>query len=612
MNENDMPRWIHEEAERRDAEVTRKLEEYYMELGESYMKGEGVEKNEEEAQEWFRKAAELKSKDAAATETPSAPASAPASSPEVTSQSPTSVCTVTPGKTVNESAMIHWVREAAERGDAEAAMKLGESYMKGEGVEKNEEEALEWFRKAAELKSKGTASPETSSAPTPQPMPPKKSGRRKPRVAGVAMVLALVIGGGIGAYYMLREDPYVAYQRLIKEGKEGEAMERLHVAAEDGNVSAQTDLGKCYYEGKGESKELTEAVKWWRKAADQGYARAQCNLGLCYLKGDGVSKDMEEVVKWYRLAADQGYAKAQFNLGWCYETGNGVDKDITEAVKWYRLAADQGYAEAQCLLGLSYENGERVSKDMEEAVKWYLKAAEQGDAQAQFNLGVCYANGRGVSKDMTEAVRLYRLAAEQGDAQAQYNLGGCYDNGDGVSKDMAEAVRLYRLAAEQGHAGAQFNLGVCHANGNGVSKDMVEAVKWWSKAAEQGYATAQQSLGWCYQNGKEGTREAAPENSFRVADYRRDGSRFASAGNTYVFYGRVENIETIGNNRIVSISIPDNPDERLPLLVPGSVRLGTNLTRGDRFVFETTCTTGRAPDGSQVKGVLIVRNAQSK
>ena len=66
MNENDMPRWIHEEAERRDAEVTRKLEEYYMELGESYMKGEGVEKNEEEAQEWFRKAAELKSKDAAA------------------------------------------------------------------------------------------------------------------------------------------------------------------------------------------------------------------------------------------------------------------------------------------------------------------------------------------------------------------------------------------------------------------------------------------------------------------------------------------------------------------------------------------------------------------
>ncbi len=46
--------------------------------------------------------------------------------------------------------MIHWVREEAERGDAEAAMTLAECYMKGEGVEKNEEEALAWFRKAAE------------------------------------------------------------------------------------------------------------------------------------------------------------------------------------------------------------------------------------------------------------------------------------------------------------------------------------------------------------------------------------------------------------------------------------------------------------------------------
>ncbi len=112
--------------------------------------------------------------------------------------------------------------------------------------------------------------------------------------------------------------------------------------------------------------------------------------------------------------------------------------------------------------------------------------------------------------------------------------------------------------------------------------------------------------------GRGGARESEPVASFRIADYRRDGSRFASAGNTYVFDGRVENIETIGNSRIVSISIQDNPDERLPLLVPGDVRLRANLTRGDHFIFETTCTTGKAQDGSQVKGVLIVRNAQSK
>ena len=108
------------------------------------------------------------------------------------------------------------------------------------------------------------------------------------------------------------------------------------------------------------------------------------------------------------------------------------------------------------------------------------------------------------------------------------------------------------------------------------------------------------------------TRGLEPTPNFRISDYRRDGSRFASAGNHYVFDGRVESIETIGNDRIISISLPDNPDERLPLLIPANVRLRANLTRGDRFIFETSCRTGKTEDGEQVKGVLIVKNVETK
>jgi len=35
---------------------------------------------------------------------------------------------------------------------------------------------------------------------------------------------------------------------------------------------------------------------------------AQCRLGLCYENGEGVSRDMTEAVKYYRLSADQGFA----------------------------------------------------------------------------------------------------------------------------------------------------------------------------------------------------------------------------------------------------------------------------------------------------------------
>ena len=50
-------------------------------------------------------------------------------------------------------------------------------------------------------------------------------------------------------------------------------------------AEAQCDLGGCYYDGYGVEKDLSEAVKWYRKAADQGLADAQCMLGFYYEYG---------------------------------------------------------------------------------------------------------------------------------------------------------------------------------------------------------------------------------------------------------------------------------------------------------------------------------------
>ena len=38
---------------------------------------------------------------------------------------------------------------------------------------------------------------------------------------------------------------------------------------------------------------------------------AQFNLGVCYGRGGGVSKDVEQAVGWWRKAAGLGHAKAQ-------------------------------------------------------------------------------------------------------------------------------------------------------------------------------------------------------------------------------------------------------------------------------------------------------------
>ncbi|MBQ3525492.1 MAG: SEL1-like repeat protein [Akkermansia sp.] len=341
------------------------------------------------------------------------------------------------------------LRALAENQNQQAQFALALVLTHGLGVAKDESQANQWLRKAAD--------------------------------AGLPIAQTVLGRRYSDGLYGLTKDAV-------------EALKWFRKAVEQGDAQAQYNLGFSYANGEGVAKDAEEAVKWYSKAAEQGYVKAQNNLGGCYANGEGVEKDAEEAVKWYRKAAEQGHATAQYNLGGCYVKGSGVEKDAEEAVKWYRKAAEQGDADAQYNLGVCYYNGSGVEKDAEEAVKWFRLAAEQGNAMAQYNLGWCYYNGSGVAKDAEEAVKWFRKAAEQGNASAQCHLGVCYEFGKGVAKDAEEAVKWYRKAAEQGYADAQCNLGWCYYVGIGVKRDRKKAKEWFRKSAEQGHERARKIL----------------------------------------------------------------------------------------------------------------------
>ena len=226
----------------------------------------------------------------------------------------------------------------------------------------------------------------------------------------------------------------------------------LMLKAKSGEAEAQNALGEAYYDGKGVTENLTEAVKWFTKAAEQENAKAQYNLGICYYYGYGVQyRDRREAVKWYTRAAEQGNADAQNDLGYCYEFGEGVDKNLKEAVKWYTKAAEQGLRLAQCNLGVCYEYGNGVEKNLEEAVKWYTKAANQEYARAQYNLGKAYDEGKGVAKNDSEAMKWYLKAVKNNYPQAAYYYGGMLLEGNkqkGITKNIPEGVKYLRKAAD--------------------------------------------------------------------------------------------------------------------------------------------------------------------
>jgi TPR repeat protein len=129
--------------------------------------------------------------------------------------------------------------------------------------------------------------------------------------------------------------------------------------------------------------ELASPVKRYRLAAEQGDATAQFNLGLIYKEGQGVLlQDYKEAARWFRLAAEQGHASAQFNLGFMYDNGQGEPQDYKEAVKWDRLAAEQGNEAAQNNLGRMYPEGLGVPRDYIQAHMWFNLAGVNNDATA--------------------------------------------------------------------------------------------------------------------------------------------------------------------------------------------------------------------------------------
>lgn len=226
----------------------------------------------------------------------------------------------------------------------------------------------------------------------------------------------------------------------------------LMLKAKSGEAEAQNALGEAYYDGKGVTENLTEAVKWFTKAAEQENAKAEYNLGNCYYYGNGVQyRDREEAVKWYTKAAEHGNADAQNDLGYCYKFGEGVDRNLKKAVEWYTKAAEQGLPMAQCNLGICYENGDGVEKNLEETVKWYTKAANQEYARAQYLLGKAYDNGKGVAKNDSEAMKWYLKAVKNNYPQAVSYYGVMLLVGDkqkGVTKNIPEGVKYLRKAAD--------------------------------------------------------------------------------------------------------------------------------------------------------------------
>ena len=149
--------------------------------------------------------------------------------------------------------------------------------------------------------------------------------------------------------------------------------------------------------------DLRTAVRIYSELSNQGDRTAQLQLGLMYDEGHGVPKHYQQAVRWYTVAASQGDPEAPYYLGRIYQDGRGGPKNYGSARQWYRVAAQRENHKAAVNLGGMYVLGLGGPKDYQVAGQWFLLAANHGDIKAQDNLGVLYQNGEGVRTDYIKA-----------------------------------------------------------------------------------------------------------------------------------------------------------------------------------------------------------------
>jgi TPR repeat protein len=140
---------------------------------------------------------------------------------------------------------------------------LGEMYIDGSGVSKSIEQAIHWYKLAAEK-------------------------------------------GNVKAQYRLGFI-YDKFDGKFKNNKQ--AIHWYTKAAQQGDDGAQNQLASMYWL-KTEVEDYSKAKFWFEKSAEQGNIYSQQALGSMYRNGEGVLQDYVLSHMWYNIAAANGHPLA--------------------------------------------------------------------------------------------------------------------------------------------------------------------------------------------------------------------------------------------------------------------------------------------------------------
>lgn len=231
----------------------------------------------------------------------------------------------------NQKIGIDYAFKSASLGDSRGYLTLAIAYWDGVGVNKDEAEAIKWYKKSAD--------------------------------AGLAegqFTLGL-------AYFDGKVDGKPNYP---------DAAKYFEWAADQGHLDASSTIGSWYAVGQGVPVNYEKAYKYLKFSLDRGIVAPNAQFWFGYLnsKGLGVREDQAVAFNWFKKAADQGHAIAASYVGHEYEHGEGVNKDGAQAIRYYYQSVIHGHNNAALNMAYYYHR----ERHFADAVTWFYVAESIG------------------------------------------------------------------------------------------------------------------------------------------------------------------------------------------------------------------------------------------
>lgn len=338
-------------------------------------------------------------------------------------------------------------KKYAEQGDAVAQWGLGCFYYYGKCVERDLDEAAEWFKKS------------------------------------------VMQGDSWSAFMLAKTFEEISVDRPGYD----EAMFLMYkAAAEQGIGEAQEKLGLMYLVGK--ERNLEESFKWYKAAANQYREGAMNVAAYMYYLGKGVEKNNEEAYRLYSRLEEKGIYPEEFGIDTMYENGDVPPCHYKYDIKKYKK--DENNFHACYRLGLMYHNGWGAKPNDARALTWYGKSIALHECP-EFMMEVLadmYYNGEGMSQSYVKAIKWYKRAADKGLFSSQEKLIELWYGDDPVKPDFKTVYKWLGYFANGGLARYQYKLGILYLEGKCVKQDLQLAIHWLKEAAKQGYTLAQEEL----------------------------------------------------------------------------------------------------------------------